>query len=297
LPFDAEDLARAVLIRVIPRRRYRTAAPTDARFAAFAGDTVRVAVRQQGADPCLMLFCGPGQDVRRAALAAADWAAASWRPNAIQRRMRPGVVAIQVAPASELVPAGPLADAPVATAIWTVDSDSGRCDTPGRPPGAPPPGEVRAAAEAAARGVPPPSLGQLDYAEREIMHGRGAPMPPVLTGVGALLVAFFALRFALQVFGSVVLWARLAQAGGVRGLIGAGFVVSNLLLLAGIVLGAGLLLNAGNLAYRAPGFSSASRNVRRASWIGYVLVMLALLAVVEYVLPQALRATVPTVRR
>ena len=40
-----------------------------------------------------------GERSRLAATAAAAWAEANWRPNAIQRRVRPGVVVVQIAPA------------------------------------------------------------------------------------------------------------------------------------------------------------------------------------------------------
>jgi hypothetical protein len=293
LAFDAEELARAILVRVIPGRRYRTAGPTDARFAGFASDTIRIGYRQQGKNPSLLLFSGPGQDPRAAARAAAEWAAANWRPNAIQRTVRPGVVVVHVAPRAQLVAAGPVEGTAVPATVWTVDSESGRTETPGRPPGSPPPGDVRGPAAALARGVHAPTLGELDHVERQVMIGRTAPMPPVLTGIGALVVVFFALRYGLLVFNSLISWARISQAGGASQLIALGFVAANALLLIGIALGAGLLLNVGNLAYRAPGFSSQSPRVRRASWAGYVLVMLALVVAVEYVLPRALGGVTP----
>ncbi len=125
------------------------------------------------------------------------------------------------------------------------------------------------------------------------MIGRTAHMPPVVTGIAALLVALFAVRYGLLVFNSLVTWARISQAGGMGQLVALGFVAANALLLIGIALGAGLLLNLGNLAYRAPGFSSQSPRIRRASWAGYVLVMLALVVTVEYVLPRALGSATP----
>ncbi len=137
MTFSVEDLARAALVRIIPRSRYRLAAPTDARFAPFARDSSRIAYRQQGATPAFLIFSGPGQDARAAATAAATWAEANWRPNAIQRRVRPGVVVVQVAPAGELTTPGLLASTAVPAAIWTVDSESGKVDTAGQPPGSP----------------------------------------------------------------------------------------------------------------------------------------------------------------
>ena len=35
MPFDVEDLARASLVRILPRSRYRLAAQTDARFGGW----------------------------------------------------------------------------------------------------------------------------------------------------------------------------------------------------------------------------------------------------------------------
>ena len=293
MPFDAEELARAVLVRVIPGRRYRSAGRTDSRFTDFVADTVRIGYRQQGANPSLLLFSGPGQDPLAAARSAAEWAASNWRPNAIQRTVRPGVVVVQVAPPGELVRAGPVEGTAVPATIWTVDSGSGRTETPGRPPGSPPPGDVRGPAGALARGVPAPTLGELDHVERQVMIGRTAPVQPVVSGIAALLVVFFAIRYGLLVFNSLVTWARISQAGGMGQLVGLGFVAANALLLIGIALGAGLLLNLGNLAYRAPGFSSQSPKVRRATWAGYVLVMLALVVAVEFVLPRLLGAATP----
>src|SRR5690349_22415055 len=129
LPFSVEDLALTALVRILPRSRYRLAAQTDSRFQAFAGNTTRIAYRQQGATPAFLLFSGPGQDARAAAAAAAVYAEATWRPNAIQRRVRPGVVVVHVAPAAQLAEAGPVVGTAVPSAIWTVDSDSGHVET------------------------------------------------------------------------------------------------------------------------------------------------------------------------
>src|SRR5260370_36662270 len=130
LSFSAEDFARTSLVRILPRSRYRLAAQTDARFQSFANSTTRIAYRQQGATPAFLLFSGPGQNPHAAATAAASWAEANWRPNAIQRRARPGVVVVHVAPGNQLTPAGPVAGATVQSAVWTVDSAVGKVGTP-----------------------------------------------------------------------------------------------------------------------------------------------------------------------
>jgi hypothetical protein len=130
LPFSAEDFARAGLVRILPRSRYRLAAQTDSRFVSFAGNTARIAYRQQGPTPAFLLFSGAGQDPHAAALAAASWAEANWRPNAIQRRVRPGVVVVHVAPGNQLTPAGPVAGAIVPATVWTVDSATGKSRRP-----------------------------------------------------------------------------------------------------------------------------------------------------------------------
>lgn len=87
MAFTVEDFARAALIRFLPRSRYRLAAQSDSRFQSFASNTARIAYRQQGATPALLLFSGPGQDAGAAATAAAAWAEANWRPNAVQRKV------------------------------------------------------------------------------------------------------------------------------------------------------------------------------------------------------------------
>src|SRR5438445_13837745 len=105
-------------------------------------------------------------------MAAATWAEANWRPNAIQRRVRPGVVVVHVAPANQLTPAGQVAGTAVPAAIWTVDSESGRVAVASTPPGAPPGGEMKRAATARLTGAPTPSRGGLDLAERSRIERR-----------------------------------------------------------------------------------------------------------------------------
>src|SRR5437763_327493 len=95
-----EDPVGAALVRILPRSRYRLAGQNDSRFTSLAANTSRIAYRQQGGTPAFLLFSGAGQDPRAAAAAAAAWAEASWRPNAIQRTVRTGVVVGQVAPAA-----------------------------------------------------------------------------------------------------------------------------------------------------------------------------------------------------
>lgn len=284
MPFDAEGLARTALVRILPRSRHRLAAAGDPRFATFAPHCVRVAYRQQGADPAFLIFNGPGQDPRAAALEAARWAEANWRPSAIQRQVRPGVVVVQVGPRSELVPAGPVPGAAVPAAIWTVDSESGRVEVAGRPPGAPPAAEIRRAASALARGQEPPPLGELDLAERALMQGRPRSMPLRVSGVVGLVIVLFAFRFGFSSLRGVLAYATLARTAPVLGLLG---VIANALLLVGIVLGVGVLLNLGNLAFALPGVSSPDRRVRTLTWAGYAVVMGLLAVTVSYLLPQA----------
>jgi len=106
LGFTVEDLARTALLRIVARNRFRLAAQSDSRFQSFAKNTARIAYRQQGGTPAFLLFSGPGHDPRAAAIAAAAWAEANWRPNAIQRSVRPGVLVVQVAPGPQLITAG-----------------------------------------------------------------------------------------------------------------------------------------------------------------------------------------------
>lgn len=294
MPFDAEDLARTALVRILPRSRYRLAAPTDARFAEFARDTVRITYRQQGPQPSFLLFVGPGQDPCAAAIGAARYAAANWTPNAIQRRVEPGVVAVQVAPAGQLAAAGPVDGAAVPAAVWTVDADTGRTDIRGSVPGAPNPGEIRRAAETLARGMPPPSLGELDLAERELLHPSSGTMPPIVSGGVAIVIVLFALRFGFGAFNGVSGYGRaLLTAGANLGprlfAVALAGLIGNALLLAGILLGVGVLLNVGNLAYRAPGFRSTHSRTRTLTWTVFAVVMAGLAIGVNYVLPTAAR--------
>lgn len=289
--FSVEDLARTALVRILPRSRYRLAAPTDARFASFAGNSARIAYRQQGATPAFLIFSGPGQDPRAAATAAAAWAEANWRPNAIQRRVRPGVVVVQVAPVGELTAAGLVPSTAVPAAIWTVDSESGRTEIAGQPPGSPSPAEIKRAGATLSQGSPAPSLGELDHAEREIMQMRTVAMPQAVGGIVGLLLLLFAFRYGFGALGSLAslssVLASPQSAAGVPGgkLLVVGALVANVLILAGIVLGLGVLFNVSNLAGRLPGFSSPASRTRTITWVGYAAIMVGLAVVLDGVIP------------
>lgn len=289
MAFTVEDLARTALVRILPRSRYRLAAQSDSRFQAFAAQTSRIAYRQQGATPAFLLFSGPGQDPRAAAAAAADYARASWRPNAVQRTVRPGVVAVHVAPRSQLAQAAPVAGTAVPAAIWTVDSESGRVEVAGNPPGSPPAAELRRAAAALVHGLPAPTLGELDLAERAVMQVRAVAMPRMLTGALGLVLFLLALRYGLGgVFSLFALPSLLT--GGLAGApketaLVVVHVLVNVLMLAGIVLGVALYFNWRNLAFRVPGFSSPVGRTRNLTWGGYVAVMIALALALDGVLP------------
>jgi hypothetical protein len=283
LPFSVEDFARTCLLRILPRSRYRLAAQTDARFQSFANNTSRIAYRQQGATPSFLLFSGPGQNPHAAAMAAAAWAEANWRPNAIQRRVRPGVVVVHVAPGNQLTPAGPVAGAMVPSAVWTVDSATGRVETTGNAPGSPSGSEMRRAADALMRGAPAPSLGELDLAERGVTQLRTANMPRAFGGLLGLALLYLALRYGLAGLVGLFVLPELLS-GKVSGVVAISFAAS-VLLLAGIVLGGALVFNFRNAAMRLPGFSSTSTSTRNLTWGGYVAVMVALVVLQEAVVP------------
>lgn len=297
MAFSVEDLARTALVRILPRSRYRLAALTDSRFQSFASNVTRIAYRQQGASPAFLLFSGSGQDPRAAAAAAAAWAEANWRPNAIQRSVRPGVVVIEVAPGAELTTAGPVSGTAVPAAVWTVDSETGRVEVNGVPPGSPSGAEVRRAAGALARGLAPPSLGELDLAERALMQVRTMAMPRALGGVVGILLLLFALRYGFGALINVlavpsILGSRnLGSVPGGELVVYAG-LVANVLILVGILLGLGVLFNIRNLAFRVPGFSSPAPQTRNLTWAGYAAVMIALALVIDVALPAAERSGV-----
>jgi len=291
LPFEVEDFARAALVRILPRTRYRLAAQTDSRFQNFAGSTVRIAYRQQGATPAFLLFSGPGQNPQSAAMAAAAWAEANWRPNAIQRRVRPGVVVVHVAPGNQLTPAGPVAAAVVPSTVWTVDSATGKVDTAGNPPGSPPASELRRSASSLMRGEAAPTLSELDLAEKGVMQLRTVTMPGFWRAALSVMLFVFALRYGLGGVFSLMALPLLITAGspGLISYIAREFIY--VLLLAGILLGAGILFNFRNLAFRAPGFSSPVPATRNFTWGAYFAAMIGLAVVVDGVIPATLPKT------
>jgi hypothetical protein len=293
LPLETEDLARTALIRILPRERFRLAALNDARFQSFAANCTRIAYRQQGATPSFLLFSGPGQNPVAAATAAAAWAAANWTPNAIQRRVSPGVVVVHVAPGNQLTPSGPVAGAAVPAAVWTVDSATGAVDAQGRPPGAPSGADVTRAVDSLLRGTPAPSLGELDLAERGVMQIRTASTPRWLTGIGGLILLYLALRYGLGGLSSLFALPYVVGSGG-RGasLYLVSSVAISVLMLAGIVFGIALLFNFRNLALRVPGFSSPDSSRRNLTWGGYIAAMVALAVVLDGVMPSLERQAV-----
>ncbi|GEM_PF-2184904 len=288
MPFDVEDFARAALVRILPRSRYRLAAQTDSRFSNFAGNTVRIAYRQQGATPAFLLFSGPGQNPQSAAMAAAAWAEANWRPNAIQRKVRPGVVVVHVAPGNQLTPAGPVAAAVVPSAVWTVDSATGKVETVGSPPGSPATSELRRSASSLMRGEAAPTLGELDLAEKGVMQLRSVAMPGFWRAALSVLLFVFALRYGIGGVFSLMALPLLITSGsaGLISYVSQEFIY--VLLLAGILLGAGILFNFRNMAFRVPGFSSAVPATRNVTWGAYFAAMITLAVVVDGVIPATL---------
>jgi hypothetical protein len=286
LPFSAEDFARTSLVRILPRSRYRLAAQNDARFQSFANNTFRIAYRQQGATPSFLLFSGEGQNPQAAATAAAAWAETNWRPNAIQRRVSPGVVVVHVAPGNQLTPAGLVAGAVIPAAVWTVDSATGKVETAGKPPGSPSGGDLRQAASAMMRGLPAPTLGELDLAEKGVMQLRTTTMPRAFGGLLGLALLYLGFRYGMTgLLGLLVLPEILTGSlGGDRLALAASFGIS-VLMLVGIVLGLALLFNFRNAAMRIPLFSSATPSTRNLAWGGYVAVMVALVVAQQAIVP------------
>lgn len=192
--YSADDLAIAALLKIVPGG-YRLIDVSDTRFTGVREHFTRLALRHVGSRPCLVGFCGPEQDAEIAAAAAAGWAAATLVPTAIQRRVKPGVVVIAIDPPPGVQP-GSVRGVPARTAIWTVAG--GRLHASGRPTGAPSPRLVRNALAALERGESPPSIGQVDVAERALMSGRGNRRTFTLgggAGIGTLVVIFLLLRF------------------------------------------------------------------------------------------------------
>ena len=285
LPFTADELALSALVRILPRSRYRLAAQNDSRFQTFASNTTRIAYRQQGATPAFLLFSGPGQDPQTAAMAAATWAEAGWRPNAIQRKVRPGVVVVHVAPSNQLAPAGPVPGAAVPAAVWTVDSVTGRVESAAKPPGSPAPSDLKKAAEGLVRGAAVPSLGELDIAERNVMQVRTIGPPRIFTGAMSICLVLVALGFGLRGVYSLFALPTLLATGDLAAI---GAATVSVLILAGVLLGLGILFNIRNLAFRTPGFSSPETRTRNLTWGAYAAIMVALLVAQQGVFPTVL---------
>lgn len=247
---------------------------------------MRIAYRQQGATPSFLLFCGEGQNPHAAASAAAAWAEANWRPNAIQRRVSPGVVVVHIAPGNQLTPAGPVVGAVVPAAVWTVDSASGKVETAGNPPGSPSASALRQTANDLMRGVPAPTLGQLDLAEKGVMQLRTSSMPRAFGGLLGLALLYLGFRYGMTgLVGLLVLPEILTgNVSGDRLALAASFGIS-VLMLAGILLGLALLFNIRNAAMRVPFFSSSTPSARNMAWGGYVAVMVALVVAQQAVVP------------
>jgi hypothetical protein len=192
-------------------------------------------------------------------------------------------VVVHVAPGNQLTPAGPVAGATVPSAVWTVDSATGKVETTGNPPGSPSGSEMRRAADSLMRGAPAPSLGELDLAEKGVMQLRTATMPRAFGGLLGLALLYLAFRYGLAGLVGLYVLPELLS-GKVTGALAVSFG-SDLLLLAGIVLGGALVFNFRNAAMRLPGFSSPSSSTRNLTWGGYVAVMVALVVVQEAVVP------------
>ena len=284
MPLTVEDLSLTALLRILPRGRYRLAGKTDSRFQSFASNSTRIAYRQQGATPAFLVFSGPGQNPQAAAMAAASWAEANWRPNAIQRKVRPGVVVVHVAPGNQLGPAGPVAGAAVPAAVWTVDSATGKVMTAGKPPGSPSAADIRHAADSLMRGAPTPSLGELDAAERNVMQLRTIGVPRIFTGAVSICLVLILLRFGLGGVFALFELPALMSAGDYLAI---GSAVVSVLILAGILLGLAVLFNVRNLAFRTPGFSSPYPRTRNLTWSAFAGVMLVLLFLQQGVFPTA----------
>ena len=151
---------------------------------------------------------------------------------------------------------------------------------------------MRRAGAALAQGLPPPSMGELDYAEREVMQLRRVAMPQALGGIAGILLLLFALRYGLGALFSLFALSAILRSQNLNDLSSGqlilyGSLLVNLLILVGIVIGVGVLFNIRNLAYRMPGFSSPVPATRNATWIGYAVVMVGLAVALDVALPAA----------
>lgn len=270
MTIDPDGLARTALVEIIPRGRYRLAGLTDSRFADLGPGIVRIAVRQAGTTPSLVIFAGPDADAAAIARHAAAWAARTWRPDAIRKRVRPGVLVIQVGPQPK--GAGKVEGADADAVVWTVDADSGRVAAPKRPAGAPSTTAIGRAARALLQGMEPAPLGALDVAEHKVMQVRGGYISRGAFGTPlvAILVVGIILRYGLGAVGRL-LYLPSAVGSGPRLIL---TLVFDLILVAGLVLGAALLWDFRGIRERLPGFSSSQTWVYRSSWGGLIAVVL-----------------------
>jgi hypothetical protein len=268
LALTPDDYARAILLEVVPRG-YRLVDPSDERLAVVHAHCLRVAMRHVGPTPTLFGICGPGGNAREAARLGAEFAARTFVPTAIQRRVRPGVVMVALGTGAELPAAGPVDGTPVPAVVWTLDTAGGRLSARGRVPGAPPAGSIKRAIDRLLRGAAPPTIGAIDVAERNLMYGRGGRRyttgGTVLSLIG-LLAAFALLR-------NLSLVAAGLQAPGPRLLLD--FISSAGLL--GLVL---LAFDAGGIRARLPGFSSPNSTTVTVSFGLYIFTLLAVPGIV-----------------
>ncbi|HEV3231747.1 MAG TPA: hypothetical protein VG245_05780 [Candidatus Dormibacteraeota bacterium] len=258
--FDPDDLARAVLLRVVPRG-YRLIDATDTRFPGLRDRCFRLALRHLGPRPCLVAFCDPRQDPGEAARWLAAWAAQNLRPNAIQKRVSPGVLVIAVG-APDLGVAGPVAGVGVPAVVWAV-SPEGRAETRGDVPGGPPAGDLRQALRRLLAGEPAPTIGQVDVAERTLMSGR--PGRPYF--LDSPLLALLGFACGLTAFYGISGLVRDVQFGALeRG----AFDLARTLLLVGVVMYG---FDIAGVRSRVPLLSSSDRRVAAGAAGAYLLLL------------------------
>src|SRR5258708_8095265 len=139
VPGDPDDLARAMLLRIVPTG-YRVIDDGDGRFPGVSSHFIRLALRHVGPRPSIVGFCADGADAREAGLAAAGWAAANLRPTAVTRSVRPGVVVIAITD-SDGPPnrGGMIEGAAVPTGVWVAGPSAVKTPRPPPPPPSPPP--------------------------------------------------------------------------------------------------------------------------------------------------------------
>jgi hypothetical protein len=258
---DLDDLARAVLIQVVPGG-YRLIDESDSRFVGVRERFSRLALKHVGPKPSLVGFAAPGVDPRDAARAAAAWAAENLRPNAIQKHVTPGVLVIALGGPELAAAAGPLAGAAVRATVWTATPD-GRAETRGGAPGCPPASVLRGALRRLLAGEPAPTIGQIDVAERALMYGRGR-RPYFLDSPLLALIGFFCGLWALSGVGGLL---RELQAGVSGHALLDGLRV---LMLVGVVLYA---FDVGGARTSLPLLSSPDRRVVIATVSTYVVAL------------------------